>query len=95
MPLHGGKETRVLNQSGGEGWSSWALTPNGIYFINADTEPHATIAYFEFATQRIVPISVMSKPPSVGLALAPDGRSIVYVQNEFSESNIMLVQNLR
>ena|SRR5437868_1937220 len=76
----------------GEGWSSWALTPNGIYFIN-DTEPHATLAYFEFATHRIVRISAMDKPPSVGLAVAPDGRSILYVQNEFSESNIMLVKN--
>jgi len=35
----------------------------------------------------------MDKPPSVGLAVAPDGRSILYVQNEFSESNIMLVKN--
>ncbi len=95
MPLQGGEEIRVLDQSGGEGWWSWALTQNGIYFINFDTEPHATLAYFEFATHRIVRISAMDKAPSVGLAVAPDGRSILYVQNEFSESNIMLVKNFR
>jgi Tol biopolymer transport system component len=95
MPLPDGEETRVLDQSGGEGWSSWALTPNGIYFIDGDTEGHATLAYFEFAAHRTVRISAMDKPPSVGLAVAPDGRSILYVQNEFSESNIMLVQNFR
>ncbi len=95
MPLQGGEETPVLDQSGGEGWSNWALTPNGIYFITVGTEAHPTVAYFEFATHRIVRISAMDKPPGVGLAVAPDGRSILYVQNEFSESNIMLVKNLR
>jgi Tol biopolymer transport system component len=94
MPFHGGEETRVLDQSGGEGWSSWALTPNGLYFINRHTEPHGILGYFEFATHRIIEISAMNKPPGVGLALAPDGRSILYVQNEFHESNIMLVKNL-
>ena len=95
MPLSGGEETRVLSQSGGEGWSSWALTPRGIYFISFNIAPHPYLAYFEFATHRIVPISAMDKPPSVGLTVAPDGRSILYSQNEFFESNIMLVKNLR
>jgi len=29
------------------------------------------------------------------LSVSHDGKSIVYVQNEFAESNIMLVKNFR
>jgi Tol biopolymer transport system component/DNA-binding winged helix-turn-helix (wHTH) protein len=94
MSLPGGKETRVLDRSGGEDWSNWALTPNGIYFIASDAHNQATIEYFEFATHRIVRILSMDRPSSVGLAVAPHGRSILYVEKEFSESNIMLVKNL-
>lgn len=94
-PLNGGEETRVLDQSGADRWWSWALTPNGIYFVNVDTEPHGSLAYFEFATHRIVTIFALDKPPGAGLALAPDSRSILYIQKEFFECNIMLVKNFR
>jgi Tol biopolymer transport system component/DNA-binding winged helix-turn-helix (wHTH) protein len=95
MPLDGGEETRVLSQSGGDGWYDWALTPNGIYFVNCDTTPRATLAFFEFATHRIVPIVALDKPPGSGLALAPDGRSVLYIQIDFFQWNIMLVKNYR
>jgi Tol biopolymer transport system component/DNA-binding winged helix-turn-helix (wHTH) protein len=94
IPENGGEETRVLDQSGSEGWSSWALTEKGIYFVSIGAEHRASLAYFEFATHQISSITAMDKPPSVGLAISPDGRSILYVQNEFSESDIMLVKNL-
>ena len=95
MPLHGGEETRVLDQGGGFGWSNWALSWNGIYFLNFKTQPNATVEFFEFATHTIIPIWTLEKPAGMGLALSADGRSILYVQNEFTQSNIMLVKNLR
>jgi hypothetical protein len=89
MPLPGGEETRVVN----EPWGSFdcTLTRHGIYFIDTDTKPH-TLAYFAFATHRIVRISVLDKS-SEGLAVAPDGRSVLFVRNGLSESSIMLVKN--
>jgi Tol biopolymer transport system component len=37
MPLHGGEETRILDQPEGWDWASWALVRNGIYFLNGTT----------------------------------------------------------
>jgi Tol biopolymer transport system component/DNA-binding winged helix-turn-helix (wHTH) protein len=93
MSLSGGEETRVLDQP--EYWPDWVLTRNGIYFIRHDlTLFTSTLEFFEFATHKIVPISILGKW-DLELAVSPDGRSILYVQNEFSESesNIMLVKN--
>jgi len=105
MPLHGdGEETRVLDEPWGG--SDWALVRNGIYFLymtsaiagvdpadSAVTTPppgKSNIGFFEFATGKTILICSLDKPTSTGLAVAPDGRSILFVQNEFSESNIML-----
>ncbi len=94
MPLSGGEETRVLDQPGA--WWDWVLTRNGIYFIRYSSTPpySATLEFFEFATHKIVRISTLDKPDQ-GLAMSSDGRSILYVRNELSESNIMLVKNFR
>jgi hypothetical protein len=43
----------------------------------------------------VTPIWTFDKEPGWGLAVSPDEKSIVYVQNEFAESNIMLVKNFR
>ena len=44
-----------------------------------------------FATGKSTLISSLEKGgEAMGLALSPHGRSILFVQNEFSESNIML-----
>jgi hypothetical protein len=37
----------------------------------------------------------LEKKPGWGLSLSSDGKSIVYVQDEFAESNLMLVRNFR
>ena len=96
MPLQGGEETRVLDQPAGDDWYNWALGQNGIYFIRrVNAQPHATVQFFEFATHKIIPIWTLEKPDGPGLAVSADGRSILYVQNEFAQSNIMLVKNFQ
>jgi Tol biopolymer transport system component/DNA-binding winged helix-turn-helix (wHTH) protein len=105
MPLPGGEETRVLDQptweftlaSGGASIASvdWALGRNGIYFLDFECCSNATIEFFEFATHKITPIWTLTKSPGFGLSMSADGRSILYVQNEFQQSNIMLVKNFR
>ena len=95
MPLAGGEETQVLEEVRGGSWPNWALTSNGIYFLRFDKSPHATIQFLDFATRKTIPIWTLEKEPGWGLALSRDGKSIVYVQDEFAESNIMLVENFR
>jgi hypothetical protein len=90
MPLSGGQETRVLDQP--DAWWDWGLARNGIYFIELQRD--ATLEFFEFATHRIIPISTLDKPLE-GLAVSPDGRTVLYSRIESFESNIVLVKNFR
>jgi len=95
MPLQGGEETEILRDVEGGGWPNWAVTAKGIYFLKFGKFPHVSIDFFEFATEKTAPIWTLEKEPGWGLSLSRDGKSILYIQNEFSESNLMLVKNFR
>jgi Tol biopolymer transport system component/DNA-binding winged helix-turn-helix (wHTH) protein len=93
MPLSGGQETRVLDEP--DFWWDWGLVRNGIYFIrHEELQREATLEFFEFATHKTIPISTLDKP-SEGLAVSPDGRTVLYSRVESFQSNIMLVKNFR
>jgi Tol biopolymer transport system component/DNA-binding winged helix-turn-helix (wHTH) protein len=95
MTVQGGEETEVLSEVDGGGWPNWALGSNGIYFLRFGKFPHVSIDLFEFATGKILPLWTLEKEPGWGLSMASNGKSIAYVQNEFAESDIMLVKNFR
>jgi hypothetical protein len=95
MPLEGGEESQVLSDAGGYEWPNWAITPNGIYFLRFEKFPRATIAFFEFATGKTTSLWALDKEPGWGVSVSPEGKSLIYVQDEFAESNIMLVKNFR
>jgi Tol biopolymer transport system component/DNA-binding winged helix-turn-helix (wHTH) protein len=95
MPLDGGEETRVLDQP--RGWCNWQLVSTGIYFLNENFKPNGRIGFFDFATRETTPIFSLEKPRTLfgGLAVSPDGRSLLYAQTELDDSYIMLVKNFR
>jgi len=96
MPLHGGQETRLFDQPFVPfSWWDWGLTEKGIYFIDFQGRPNASVAFFEFATNKIFHIWTLTDQPFVGLSVSADGKSIVYAQEEHSQSDIMLVRNFR
>jgi len=89
MPLNGGGEEIVLDQA--IGWPNWAVSRRGIYFLLRKDEK-GRIEFFDFATHKRTPIANVDKP-TIGLALSPDERSILYSRNEFEDYEIMLVKN--
>jgi Tol biopolymer transport system component len=95
MPVQGGTETRILEQPDGSDWFNWGLTRQGIYFLDSSAEPNASLKFFEFASGKQFTIYIPSKRAEQGLAVSPDGRSVVYVQRELAESSIMLVKNFQ
>ena len=95
MPLSGGEETEVVDELGGWGWPNWAVTPQGIYFLRIRKLEKDTLQFFDFASRKTVPIWAVKKGTGWGLGISQDGKSIAYIQNEFEESNIMLVKNFR
>ena len=95
MPLSGGEETRVLDESGGPGWPNWMVSDEGIYFLRTNKPVHDTIQFLDFASKKIIRIWSLPKGAGWGLAMSQNGKSIFYVQSEFAESNVMLVRNFR
>jgi Tol biopolymer transport system component/DNA-binding winged helix-turn-helix (wHTH) protein len=95
MPLNGGPETRVLAEPDGTEWFNWGLAHNGIYFLNDDSEPKPTVDFFDIASGKTRHLFALNKPWGWGLAVSPDSQSVLFVQNEFEESKIVVVKNFR
>ncbi len=93
----GGEEVQVLEFPKVKYWGYWALTDKGIYFVNTVTRPHA-LEFFNFATRRISHVASLeqeAQPNEPGLAVSPDGRSILYVRQDQKNSDLVLVENFR
>jgi len=99
IPLSGGEETRILNQPGGDvEWCNWVLVENGIYFLNGGSESQgrkASIEFFDLTNRQTIPIFTLDRGPGDGLAIAPDGKSILFAQVKLSESHVVVVKNFR
>jgi Tol biopolymer transport system component/DNA-binding winged helix-turn-helix (wHTH) protein len=95
MPLQGGEESEVLSDIDSGGWPNWALTAEGIYFLKFGKFPHAEIAFFEFDSGKTHVVWPLQQKLGWGLSSSLDGKSLVYIQNQFAESNLMLVRNFR
>jgi len=92
MALIGGQEERILDQPEGYNWFNWALSPTGIYFRGTTGAEKGRIEFFDFKTHKRTFIADVEKLTH-GLALAPDGRTILYGQNDSEDYDIMLVKN--
>lgn len=68
-----------------------ALTPGGIYFASADAPQ--SLHYFDFADKQIREVFTLHRDLGSGLSVSPDGRSILYVQWDDVNGDIMLVDN--
>jgi serine/threonine protein kinase len=96
MPLSGGEESRVLDESGGWGWASWALGRNGIYFLSPHAQPkERAIKYFELASGKKTTILALDKPVGWGVTVSPDETSLIYVQNELNQASLILMKNFQ
>jgi Tol biopolymer transport system component/DNA-binding winged helix-turn-helix (wHTH) protein len=78
-------------------WFEWAVARGGIYFLNQSFPPNGRIEFFDFAHGQSIPIFALDKPASAfgGLALSPDGKSLLFGQQELDDSYIMVMKNFR
>ena len=94
MPLPNGKETRILPV--GLDWGWWALTDEGIYFI--DTRPSKPwISFFNFTDRSISKISPVEKSlffEVPAFDVSPERHTILFLQVD-KETDIMLVENFQ
>ena len=72
--------------------SLWSLSPGGIYFVPA--EAPRSVRYFDLASKQTRQIFEADKNLDFGLSVSPDGRGILYTQEDVN-SDIMLVDHFR
>ena len=93
-----GKEAQVLDHGD---WGAWALVKNGIYVLDSTAEPAPAIEFFDLATRRLSQIASLPKDlvvPTGGhtvIAVSPDESSVLYVQFDRVESDLILVENFQ
>jgi dipeptidyl aminopeptidase/acylaminoacyl peptidase len=92
MPVEGGEETKVLDSAGVR---DWALVDQGLWFINWTNPGDAALQFLEFASGKVTKVAPISKTLAAGLAVSPDGRTILYAQTDQQGSELMLVENFR
>ncbi len=97
LALPDGREQPVPELAGAGYHRYWAVTPEGIYFVPGNFNPSTTLSvgikFFRSATREVTDVATMGRivPWVPGLAVAPDGRSLLYAQLDQDDSDIMLV----
>jgi hypothetical protein len=92
VPVAGGEETQVLDR-GQVG--QWALLKDGICYIDHSLPG---IQFWDLATGKSSPVWPFTNEIPLhadSFDASPDGRWVLYVQNDRIESDIMLVENFR
>jgi Tol biopolymer transport system component len=96
LPVEGGEEVEIPQLADAGHWRYWAVANEGIYFVAKAGSRQWVIELFSFANGKVKRIAVMNEPPiwgAPGLSVSPDGRWILYVQNDSRVSDVLLVEN--
>ena len=97
VPAAGGEETLVLDHAG---QNRWALTGQGVCFIDLSGSAGTALRFYNFATGKVTllrefPRDTHVDPGSTALTVSPDARWILYTQIDQSSSDLVLVEDFR
>ena len=76
---------------------NYVVANNGIYFLdeNYGSNAPASIDFFDFVSGKTKLVIKTGKPISMGLAVSPDQRWLLFTEVEYLGSDLMLVDNFR
>ena len=98
VAVSGGEETEVIAFPKAGFWGYWALVDAGIYFVDTESRPQPALKFLNFARNLVEQVVALERAPvplEPGLAVSPDGRWILYAQEDHRSGDIMLVENFR
>ena len=87
VPLAGGEPEQIISDLRG---LFYAVSPRGIYFKS----PRA-ISFWDASTGRTSEIMQPPKSTGVGLAVSPDGKTLLFTQIESEGRDIYMIDGLR
>ena len=90
LPLGGGTERQIVACASG-----FAVGPGGVYYAECSSEgtPEPSLVLWNPATGRDRPLGKVGG--ALGLAVSPDGRTILYTKQVGSGTDLMLIENFR
>jgi len=95
VPLSGGSEEKVLDSPPPGFWGYWAVSANGIYYVD-EPAPRARIRFLNLRTRRDSVVKVMSNAARIGvlgMSLSQNGSAMLFVQLDQFTSDLMLVED--
>jgi serine/threonine protein kinase len=93
VPVNGGSENQVLPSVS---YRDFCIVNDGIYFIpGRRPDGKSSIQFLNFATGKVKVVAPMSGPPSEGLSVSPDGRSLLFTQQDEVGRDLMLVESFQ
>jgi Tol biopolymer transport system component len=92
-PIAGGHETRITENVYRY---NYAIGASGVYWMSQRAADLTSIIRFRDATTGVTSeILKVTKPVDLGLALSPDGRTLLFTEVDYSGQDLMLVENFR
>ena len=88
----GGDESEVLPSVT---FLNLAVTGDGIYYIPRADDGQYFIKFFSFLTGKSSPVAALNGKYGNGLAVSPDGKTLLYTQVDQPGSDLMLVDGFR
>ena len=82
-------------------WGNWSVVRDGIYFIDYDDPEDirsAWLQYFSFASHTTQKLARLANPPAAwdnGMAVSPDGKTLLHSQVDRYGTDIMLLPAFR
>jgi Tol biopolymer transport system component/DNA-binding winged helix-turn-helix (wHTH) protein len=98
LPAEGGLEERVTDSLHRGYWGHFAVTDNGLYFVDSDAKGGPALMYYNFQTRRLSSVLAFKQSPFPwlpNLAASRDGRTLFYAQVEFQSNMISMVENFQ
>jgi Tol biopolymer transport system component/DNA-binding winged helix-turn-helix (wHTH) protein len=95
VPVDGGVETLIWPGPGPVNWSNWVLSEHGIYFFSPRPGSPPDIDFIDMKTRHAVHIARLEKFGFYGLTLSPDGKALVFPQDDRNDHAILVVDNFQ
>ena len=94
VSCNGGPENSFWPGPGPDNWANWALAKDGFYFLDsANTASPADIKFLDLRTKHLSRVGKLQKPSFYGLAVSPNGQSLIYAQRDRDENQIQILKN--
>lgn len=96
IPVDGGEETPFLDQLEPGYDRMWALTREGVYFLQPDRRPRAVISFLSFSKGGATSLTSVDDTNhyAPGLSVSPDGRWILFTQIDQRNGDILLLEHI-